>query len=106
MSARRWVSLALGSAAAGALLVVLPDAVFRSARATLLVAAAFVLAWVALALFVAPARNALAATLSLPLSRAHGVLAMTPEHELRPLARALVVPFVVLVVVGVAAALR
>jgi hypothetical protein len=80
--------------------------VFDAARQLLLVVAAFVLLWVAVATIFVPARNALAATFGLALPREDGSVAFPPEDRLRGTFAPLVVPFIVLVVVGLASLLR
>lgn len=104
--ARRWVAQGVGAVAVGAILVVLPQDVFEGARDLLLVAAALVLVWVALAVLLAPARNALARAFALPLPRAPGLVALPAEEHLRTTFAPLAVPLVVLAVLAVATLLR
>lgn len=106
MSWRAWVAQGIGAIAIAVLLVLLPDDVYGGARDLLLLASAVVLVWVAVAVFLVPARNALAATFALPLRRSTGAFGMAADEDLRATFRPLVVPFVVLAVVGISAWIR
>lgn len=84
------------TAAALVLIVVIlarvPEEVFRLTQALLLVAAAAVLLFVALALFLVPVRNALARTFALPLTTPpEGFVALPPESEMKTTFQPLVV---------------
>lgn len=104
---RRALALVVGGALLAFLVSRLPAETFGATQAALLVAAGALLLWVALALFVVPARRALARAFVLPVRVPDaGWFGMPSEPELRPTLRPLAVAAVALGVATAAALLR
>ena len=103
---RRILSLALGGLLVALLLGFLPAPVFAATRTFLLVAASGILLLVAAALFLLPARRALAGLFGLPLALRGRAWGLPPEEELRTVLSPLVVAGVCLGILLLAQMMR
>ena len=108
MRAANAITYVVGLGAIAWLLTRLPDDVWQSTRAFLVVAIAAILVFVVLAIFLTPARRALASAFMLPLSFANDApwLAMPSEQEWAVTVRPVVVVAALFAVVTVGSLLR
>lgn len=107
MGVVRWILTAAALLLITVLVARVPDDVFRVTQALLLVAAALILLFVALGVFLVPVRAALARAFALPLTAPPGgLVALPPEEEMKTTFRPLLVAGACLAVALVGQLLR